>query len=284
MAAIKPLRVGVVGAGMMGELHAAVYRSLPDVTLQWIVELDSARAARAASRLGVPVHPPGAVRWSEVDAVSICTPDHVREPVRDALATGVPVLVEKPLATSSAEASGLIATRQRPEQLMVGHLLRFDPRLIEARAALPKIGRLWSVRCWRSNTLAGAARIGPRTSVAWFLGIHDVDVVRWVTGQDIVEVRARGRKIVSPHYDFVQVHALLADGTPLDLHWSWLLPVQRPSVLQAGLELVGVDGMLEVDLEHHAVALTSQPAGRARHLDTYHWPATAASTGPGGDL
>ncbi|MEY4941327.1 MAG: hypothetical protein RIQ93_3062 [Verrucomicrobiota bacterium] len=277
------IRVGVIGAGLMGELHASVYRSLPGVELKWVVEPDAARAKQVAEKLRVPVIPSVDGRWSEVDAVSVCTPDHIRQPARDALRAGVPALVEKPLATSLTEAAALLAARQQPGHLMVGHVLRFDPRVTQARTALADIGKLWSVRCWRSNSLLAADRIGPRTSVAWFLGIHDVDVVRWVTGQDIVEVRARGYQRVSPHHDHVQVHALLADGTPVDLQWSWLLPNQRASGLLAGLELIGADGMLEVELSHTALALTARVAGRQRQLDTYHWPAHTAG-GPGGDL
>lgn len=280
---MKSLRVGVVGGGLMGELHASIYRALPEVSLQWIVEPDPTRAAVLAGVLGVPVLPSADGRWSDLDAVSICTPDHIRQPALDALRAGVRVLVEKPLATSAAEAADLLAARQRPEHLMVGHVLHFDPRLIQARAARPEIGKLWAVRSWRSNSLLAAQRIGPRTSVAWFLGIHDVDVVRWVTGLDIVEVRARGRRMVSPHYDYVEAHALLSDGTPVSFHWSWLLPVQRGSGLQAGLELTGEDGMIEADLSHTAVALTSRPSGRQRQMDTFHWPPHAAG-GPGGDL
>ncbi|MBI4626759.1 MAG: Gfo/Idh/MocA family oxidoreductase [Verrucomicrobia bacterium] len=280
---MKPIRVGVVGAGLMGELHASIYRSMSGVNLRWIVEPEPARAAALAGQLGVPVHPTADGRWSDVDAVSVCTPDHVRQPALDALRAGVRVLVEKPLATAAAEAADLLAARRRPEHLMVGHVLRFDPRLLQARAALPEIGKLWAVRCWRSNSLLAAQRIGPRTSVAWFLGIHDVDVVRWVTGLDIVEVRARGHRMVSPHYDYVEVHALLSDGTPVSFQWSWLLPVQRGSGLQAGLELTGAEGMLEAELSHTAVALASRPSGRQRQLDTFHWP-PHASGGPGGDL
>lgn len=280
---MKPIRVGVVGAGLMGELHASIYRLMPEVKLQWIIEPDPARAAALAVQLGVPVHPNTDGRWSDVDAVSVCTPDHIRQPVRDALRAGVRVLVEKPLATSAVEAADLLAARRRPEDLMVGHILRFDPRIIQARAARPGIGKLWAVRSWRSNSLLAAQRIGPRTSVAWFLGIHDVDVVRWVTGLDIVEVRARGRRMVSPHFDYVEAHALLSDGTPATFHWSWLMPVQRAGGLQAGLELTGADGMLEVELSHTAVAQTLRSEGRQRQLDTYHWPAHPAG-GPGGDL
>jgi len=76
----------------------------------------------------------------------------------------------------------------------------------------------------------------------------------------------------------------LSDGTPVDLQWSWLLPVARASGLHAGLELIGADGMLEVELSHNAVALTSRASVRTRQLDTYHWPADVRTGAPGGDL
>lgn len=277
------MRVGVVGAGLMGELHASIYQSMSDVDLRWIIEPDPDRARQISAHLGVPTYSSTDGRWSEIDAVSICTPDHLRRPALEALGNGVPALVEKPLATSSAEAAELLAARRKPEHLMVGHVLRFDPRLIQARSALGALGPLWTVRCWRSNSLAVAERIAPRTSVAWFLGVHDVDVVQWMTGRDIVQVRARGYRLVSEHYDLVEVHALLSDSTPVDFRWSWLLPVERASGLQAGLELIGPAGMLEVELSHAGVSLTTGMSGRPQNIDTYHWPPTDSGA-PGGDL
>lgn len=280
---MKTLRVGVVGGGLMGEVHASVYRALPGVELRWIVEPEAARAAALARQFGVPVHPSADGHWPEVDAASICTPDSIRRPVLEALRAGAHVLVEKPLATSSAEAAELLAARRSPHHLMVGQLLRFDPRLIQARAARSEIGKLWGVRSWRSNSLLAAERLGPRTSVAWFLGIHDVDMARWVTGLEVAEVRAWGRRLVSPHHDWVDVQAVLSDGTPASFHWSWVLPSARAGGLRAGLELIGADGMVEAELSHTALALTARPAARQRQLDVFHWPPHPAG-GPGGDL
>ncbi|REF35020.1 UDP-N-acetylglucosamine 3-dehydrogenase [Thermasporomyces composti] len=273
------MRIGVVGAGFMGTLYARLLPAVPDVELAWIAETDTRRHAELAERFGVPVLT--RARWDEVDAVVVATPDDVRDPVLEALQAGRHVLVEKPLATSVAEATRLLAARPSPAHLMVGHLLRFDPRVAQAVAACRGLGALWTVRAWRANSLLAARRIGTRTSVAWFLGIHDVDLVHHVTGRRISRVRARGLRVVSPHDDHVEVHAWLTDGTPVELRWSWLLPVERASGLSAGLELVGAEGMCEVELSHTDVALTSR-GGRTEQLDTYHWPPDAGI--PGGDL
>lgn len=273
------MRIGVVGAGFMGTLYAQALPTVPGVELAWIAETDGRRHAELTERFDVPARTQA--RWDEVDAVVVCTPDDVRVPVLDALRAGRPVLVEKPLATSVTEAARLLAARPSPAHLMVGHLLRFDPRVAQAVAALPRLGALWTVRAWRANSLLAAQRIGVRTSVGWFLGIHDVDLVHYVTGRRIRRVRARGLRAVSPHHDHVEVHAWLTDDTPVDLRWSWLLPVERASGLSAGLEIVGAEGMCEVELSHTDVALTTR-GRRTEQLDSYHWPPDAGV--PGGDL
>lgn len=279
---MTPVRVGVVGAGLMGLLHAAIYRALPDVKLAWVAEPDPDRRRAAAARFGVPAVPDPGGLWAEVDAVSVCTPDDVRQPATDALAAGRYVLCEKPLATSVPAAREILAARAGPDHLTVGHVLRFDPRVERARDVVRSVGTPWSVRCWRENSLASADRIGPRTSVDWFLGIHDVDVVRHVTGRPVGRVRARARTVVSAHRDLVEVQAELDDGTPVDLRWSWLLPAEHPGGLRAGLEVLGADGLLEVDLAHGQVGVAGRATGGQRYLDTHHWPESGGV--PGGDL
>ena len=92
-----------------------------------------------------------------------------------------------------------------------------------------------------SITTLVAARIAPRTSVDWFLGIHDVDMVRYVTGLEVTAVRAAASSRVSANRDLVRGSLTLTDGTLADFSWSWILPPQRCSGLQAGLEVIGSD-------------------------------------------
>jgi UDP-N-acetylglucosamine 3-dehydrogenase len=279
------LKVGVIGAGLMGQLHARIYQALPETELVGIVELNEIRHDELRELFGVPVYGTPEELWAQVDAVSVCTPDDLRRSViLPAFEHGVRVLVEKPLATGVQEGRELLAARPDPSYLMVGHVLRFDPRIEQARSVLAggDLGDLWSVRCWRSNSTAIGTRISVRTSVDWFLGIHDVDMVRHVTGREIVRVRADGWSRFTQRRDLVRGELLLDDGTPVQAAWSWILPPQRGSGLQAGLEVIGSEGMLEVDLSHNDVAVTSASAGRQAFLDTYHWPPESGS--PGGDL
>lgn len=274
-------RAGVVGGGLMGLLHARVYQALSGVELAWVADADEERHARLQSALGVPVH--SRPRWDQVDAVSVCTPDDVRgSVVYPALDAGVRVLVEKPLATNLAEARGLLDARPTPEHLMVGHLLRFDPRVEQAANLISDgaVGTLWSVRCWRANRRSIGRRVGQRVSVDWFLGIHDVDLVHAITGQEIAELRAQSWSKLTARRDLVNVWATLRDGTPVTFEWSWLLPDDRSGGLQAGLQVIGSEGMLEIDLSHSTLAVSSGKG--TQQVDTFHWPPAVGA--PGGDL
>ncbi len=279
------VRVAVVGAGLMGRLHAEIYQAQAGVELRAIVEPDVSTHDELRAMFDVPVHENVVDLAHGLDAISICTPDHIRrDEILLAFDRGLRVLVEKPLATSLNEAHALVASRPSPDALMVGHLLRFDPRVQQAREAVCRgdIGDIWSIRCWRNNSTLVADRIAPRTSVDWFLGIHDVDMVRYVTGLEISAVRATAENPLSANRDLVRGELMLAGGPTVQFCWSWLLPAQRSSGLQAGIEIIGSTGMLEVDLSHNAVALTTSTQGRQAFMDTYHWPTQYGV--PAGDL
>lgn len=279
------LRLGVVGCGLMGELHARAYRSIPGAELVGLVEPDNARHEALRAALDVPVYTDPARLWERVDAVSICTPDDQhRDLVLAAFAHDVRVLVEKPLATTGAEAAEIVAACPDPSYLMVGHILRFDPRVQQARAAVRSggLGKLWSGRVWRCGSRSVGAKIAQRTGVDWFLGVHDVDLIRFVTGAEIASVRASAWSRFTDRHDLVRGELRLDSGVPIEVEWSWIVPDERSSTLRAGLELIGSDGMLEVDLSHSAVAVTTTVAGRQANVDTFHWP--TIDDAPSGDL
>lgn len=271
------MRCAVLGGGVMGVLHARAYARIRDVELVGIVEPANERAAQL-TQLGLPVVA-NAAHLGEVDAVSVCAPDDVRLKVLGPfLETGTPLLVEKPFATSVAECEAIMALAA-PNQIMVGQLMRFDPRVATLRAALAGdgIGDLWTGKIWRCSNTSTAARIASRTSVAWFLGIHDVDLVRHVTGREVASVRATGHSVISSNHDIVRGQMILDDGGLIGFDWSWVWPDSLPAGMTAGIELVGSSGAATSDLGHDSVHLFDQRSGRHRVPDVFHWP-----TGHGG--
>lgn len=191
-ASVVPMRVAVIGAGVMGRYHAGVYAALPDAVLAGIVEPDPERRATAAERFGCPAFADldALLAAAPVEAVSVASPTSTHfDLTRRLLEAGVHVLVEKPVATDVAQARELVAlSRARGLVLQVGHITRFfraveqlreevrAPYLIEARRLTPN-GRIRDV------------------GVVLDLMIHDIDIVLGLVGAPVVEVAVAGHTV-----------------------------------------------------------------------------------------
>src|SRR5712692_2280272 len=125
------LRVGVLGSGFMGSLHARAYHKLADVEVVAVTSRQSERGARLAAELGSRhvTEPAEIVADPRVDVVDVClpTPWHAHHAIA-ALRAGKHVLLEKPLAASLGDARAILdAWRQSGRALMVAQVLRFWP-------------------------------------------------------------------------------------------------------------------------------------------------------------
>lgn len=191
--------MGVIGAGVMGERHAAVYASLPDVELVAVCDPREEALRPLAKTTGAAPYADfrELLRRDDIDAVSVCTPDEAhRAPCEAAAAAGKHVLVEKPIATTVAEAEAIASAAARAGVvLLVGHCLRFDPRYRAVKAAIAggELGALAFIHTRRSNTVAAQDRLRGRCSLPLFLGVHDYDVMRWWTGSEVERVTAESR-------------------------------------------------------------------------------------------
>ncbi|HEX3750727.1 MAG TPA: Gfo/Idh/MocA family oxidoreductase [Streptosporangiaceae bacterium] len=196
------MRLGLLGLGRIGAFHAEVLAGLPAVEELVISDPAAALAERAAEQLGPRVgvriaEDPPAVLASGVDGVIIAAPTPLHaELIELCVAAGRPTFCEKPVSRDNAEAARLaarIAGSGVPVQ--IGYPRRFDPAFATIRAAVAD-GDLGTVTTVRSTTLDPAPP--PRAYLAASGGIfrdcavHDFDAVRWVTGQEVIEVYAAG--------------------------------------------------------------------------------------------
>lgn len=271
-----PLRVGVIGCGLMGRRHAAVYAGLPNVALVAIADIDAETATTLAGRFGCAAH----TDWrrmlaaEELDAVSICLPDRFhREATLAAFAHDLAVLLEKPLATDPEEGAAIVAAAEG-RALLVGHMLRFDPRYQLARRNLRdgRIGAPVHFKSRRNSAIGATSRYGDTTSLVWHVGIHDIDLLQWTAGQEIVEVKAHAasrRLAEQRHHDSVLVLGRFADATPFSMELSWILPAYYGSGLDAGLDIVGTEGRIEVHGLDQGLRVASREA--LSFPDTFRW-------------
>src|SRR5215212_6650723 len=127
------LRVGVVGLGFFGARHARIYHENPIADLIAVCDVDEARAERVAASLEAAsyVDYRDLLARADVDAVSICLPDRLHVDAAVAAGAGKAILLEKPLAHDTPSARQIIdAVERNGTRLMVGHILRFDPRYV----------------------------------------------------------------------------------------------------------------------------------------------------------
>jgi predicted dehydrogenase len=202
------LRVGVLGVGALGQHHARHLAGLNDVRLVGVHDLDPVRATRIASELGTVAFPDMDDLLGQVEAVTVAvpTPAHAEVGIR-ALRRGVPVLMEKPLAATLAEADKLIAEASRRQvQLQVGHIERYNRAIRAAETYLDGPRYIESLR------LAPFQPRGTDVAVVLDLMIHDLDLVLHLTGSVATEVRASGLPVLSPHLDIANARVEFANG------------------------------------------------------------------------
>lgn len=179
------LRAAVIGVGNMGANHARVYASLPGVELVAVCDQDPNRAQSVAGRYRC--HGETQLRAlldHRPNVVSICTPtpSHYRAAV-SALGEGIHVLVEKPLAGTIQEAALLTALGEQPTSILtVGHIERFNPAVVALRQMV-QAGALGKVYQVSTRRLGPSLPGGAGASVLVDLGVHDLDIIEWVTGQ-----------------------------------------------------------------------------------------------------
>ncbi|GHF44620.1 dehydrogenase [Streptomyces morookaense] len=195
------LRVGLLGAGRIGSVHAAVLAGLDEVGELLIGDADAGRAAELAARTGgARVRPVAAVDdafASGVDAVVIATAtaSHAALIIRAARA-GLPAFCEKPVALDVAgTAAALREVSAAGTLLQIGFQRRFDAGYRAAREALRsgRLGRVHTIRAVTSDPAPPPAEFLPLSGgLVRDCMVHDFDAVRWLTGREVVEVFARG--------------------------------------------------------------------------------------------
>jgi len=240
------LKAAVIGVGAMGQHHTRIYDQMPSTQLVGVADADAETGERVA-RLYHTVAYTDYRRlldeaYPEVVTVAVPTRFH-HQVVLDTLEAGCHVLVEKPIAATEEQARELIARAEAlGRKLMVGHIVRFDPAVQELKKRLEagELGRIFQVRCRRLGPFP--ARIQD-VGVVIDLATHDLDLIRYLTGQEVVRVYAETEQEVhSACEDLLIGTVRLADGTIGVLDINWLTPTKVRE-----LTVTGERGMFLVD-------------------------------------
>jgi UDP-N-acetylglucosamine 3-dehydrogenase len=228
----RSLRIGVIGAGVMGSNHARVLAGLPDTTLVGVVDPLPAHRTRATELTGCRTFTSLDELLAEgVDAVTIAAPTHLHHEISLAcIARGIHVLVEKPIASTVEEGRDIVAAARRADvTLMVGHVERFNPAVAAIKQAISGEDIL-------SIAITRVGPFPPRMSnvgVVIDLAVHDIDLIRWFTESDIVEVQPQLSSAVAEREDIALLQFRTASGVLAHINTNWLTPFKARNVTVA---------------------------------------------------
>jgi predicted dehydrogenase len=206
---MKAVRTAVVGVGYLGQFHAEKYAGLPGSELVAVVDTDIGRARQIAEKFSVSAYADYRELFGKVDAVSVVTPTTLHHEVaRALLASGIDVLVEKPITVTLQEADDLVAAaREHGRVLQVGHLERFNGAIVALSGILNKPMFI------ESHRLAPFKDRGTEVDVILDIMIHDIDIILNIVGSPVTGIHAVGVPVVSSQTnDIANVRLEFATG------------------------------------------------------------------------
>jgi UDP-N-acetylglucosamine 3-dehydrogenase len=223
------LRIGVVGAGVMGSNHARVLAELPGVALVGVVDPDATRRDFVARGLKCATFTElDELFGAGVDAMTIAAPTHLHRDIAVACASrGIHILVEKPIASTIEEGHAIVAAARRAGiTLMAGHVERFNPAVEALKRAIKD-----------QNILSIAiTRVGPfpprmsNVGVVIDLAVHDIDLIRWFTDSEIVEIQPQTSSAVAEREDIALLQFRTASGVLAHINTNWLTPFKARTI------------------------------------------------------
>lgn len=240
------VNVGVVGVGSMGRNHVRVYSELDDVNLVALADINEETAGRVARTYRVNAYTDYREMFDRerLDLISIVVPTRLhRQVALDAIAAGVHMLVEKPIAATVEEGEEMVAlAAARGIKLMVGHIERFNPAILELKKRLDdeQLGRIFQIH---------VSRMGPfpprveDVGVVIDLATHDLNIIEYLTGSQVKSIFAETeRRIHAQYEDLVSGVLRLRNGIIALLDINWLTPTKIRE-----LAIVGERGMFLVN-------------------------------------
>lgn len=202
------LKVGVVGVGHLGKIHARLWKDVQGAELVGIYDEDHSRAAELATEIGTSAFTDLFGLIDMVDAVSVVTPTFAHYSVaKEALLRKKHVLIEKPITTTVREAEELIQMASEARvKIQVGHIERFNPALLTVEKYLD------NPQFFESHRMAQFKSRGTDVPVVLDLMIHDIDVILSLMDSRVRSVDASGVAIISEEIDIANARIKFENG------------------------------------------------------------------------
>ena len=275
---MEQIKVAVIGVGWIGSLYAQIVSQAHNAKLVAVCSRTPDTAQSVARELGTAAYTDARVMFKEqkgIQATIIATPEPAHlDPVRAAVEAGSHILLEKPIATVMSEARQIVKlVRESGLTLGVCHHLRFDARYAAIRDAVAAgdVGEIVHIYARRFLPIWSPKHLNGRVEITYWTGVHDLDMMNWITGQRAVRVTARGRKNVLKEmgvHDVIVSIIEYADGTLAVLENSWATPTLQGRPRAYIFDVRGTKGSAEVSGYETGAQVYTEHSARA--VDTFH--------------
>lgn len=264
----KKLKAGVIGIGVMGVSYARMIKSLRDVELVGIVDINENQTTKIAAELGVKSYVDAKEFFDleKPDVIVISCPDefHAEYAVM-ALERDIHVHLEKPVADTLENCTKILdASRKSKARINIGYILRIIPHYsyIRDRVKSGKFGDIIHFYTRRNGILNEGLRWKGRTDLSTYLVCHDADIMMWITGNRVERVYAEeaiGKSLKSFNiHDSIQVILKCEDGSIGVIECSWALPNICRMSIDNRLEIVGTKEAAYVNLQDQGLQYLSE--------------------------
>jgi len=232
------IKIGVVGVGYLGEIHLKTYKTLKNVEVVGIFDLDKKRASSIAGKYNINNFSSYTSLLKEIDAASIVVPTTLHfDSAKLAIKQGKHVLIEKPICSTLAEADELIhLALENKIIIQVGHIERFNPAFIALK------GINLTPLFIEVHRLAPFNPRGNDVAVIQDLMIHDLDLILNLAAGEVIDIKATGVTIISNSIDIANVRLEFSGGCVANITASrFSLKSMRKMRIFQGNSYVAVD-------------------------------------------
>jgi len=277
----RKARFAVIGGGTWGNNHLLAARQLEaegKIDLVAIADQYEPTAAKQAAAYSIKkyVDYKQMIQEEELDAVGIATPDHLhREVALFAMEQGKHVLVEKPLDLTTSGCRQMVdAARKQQVMLMVDFHKRYDPYNLDVmqKVHAGRIGKPQIVYAYMEDKITVPLQMlknwAAESSPFWFIGVHKLDLICWITGGEPASVFAQGHKgKLAQHgldtYDSVSARIVMENGLSCTIDVNWIIPEAFEALVNQGLRIIGTEGMVEMDGQERGLRYCAHDGGMA---------------------
>ena len=251
------ISVGVVGLGAMGQHHVRVY-SESHCNIEGVVDVDRARAEQFAEKYRTKCYTNHHDLINKVDAISLAVPTSLHSSIAcDFLQQGVHCLVEKPIASSVAEAVEMSeVAKKHKAKLMVGHIERFNPAVLKLKELIDQgyLGKL---------IVVSTRRVGPFVSrnrdagIVIDSAIHDIDIARYLMGRDPSYIYSKTGSLINDKGDHAVIILDFGDAMSC-LEVNWFTPHKVRTLVATGSNAICYLDYIKQELQLCSASSTRQ--------------------------